>query len=311
MKQSLSSDLEVRHSNVLTNARFEYSELQLDLFFFIISGLRKSQDSLVYRLDIKELSALTKTQYHLPHLMEATKGMMKQVFSQNTERGPGQFTMLQSVVYLTGTRIIEIKLTDEVLPYLFDLQDNFTSLGLQAALRLTSKHAKRIYQLCSQWKDLGKTKRYEIQEFKRKLGLIDKEGNEKLKGYKDLRKTVLDVAVKQINEHTELFITCDPVKEGRAVKYLSFTVKPQAVGTPPLALKETTSTLPGIQQNQYDNAIRVLEELGIIIPTLRRTILTSPAHIMEVNRFNFERKKDKGMVKKNAAGLLLRRLGLA
>ena len=311
MKQSLSSDLEVRHSNVLTNARFEYSELQLDLFFFIISGLRKSQDSLVYRLDIKELSALTKTQYHLPYLMEATKGMMKQVFSQNTERGPGQFTMLQSVVYLTGTRIIEIKLTDEVLPYLFDLQDNFTSLGLQAALRLTSKHAKRIYQLCSQWKDLGKTKRYEIQEFKRKLGLIDKEGNEKLKGYKDLRKTVLDVAVKQINEHTELFITCDPVKEGRAVKYLSFTVEPQAVGTPPLALKETTSTLPGIQQNQYDNAIRVLEELGIIIPTLRRTILTSPAHIMEVNRFNFERKKDKSMVKKNAAGLLLRRLGLA
>ena len=72
MKQTLSTELEVRHSNVLTNARFEYSEVQLDLFFFICSVLRPNHTSLVYQLDIKELSILTDNQYHTPHLLQAT-----------------------------------------------------------------------------------------------------------------------------------------------------------------------------------------------------------------------------------------------
>ena len=310
MNEFPTSDVQIRHSNVLTNARFEYSEVQLDLFFFILSNLRKNQDSLIYRLDIKELSVLTKAQYHLPRLVEAMRGMMKQVFSHNTERGLADFIMLEEVVYLTGTKIIEIKLTKTVLPHLFDLKNKFTSLALQAALRLTSKYSKRIYQLCSQWKDLGETKKYDIQEFKKMLGLIDEEGNEKLKAYKDFRKVVLDLSVNQINEHTDLFITYAPVKEGRSVKYITFTVKQQAVATPPLDLDETPSTLPGLNQGQIDNASKILKEVGIIRPGLLKIIMASVDHIMTVNRFNFERGRNKGMVKTNAAGLLLKKLGL-
>ena len=72
MNQAPISDLEVRQSNALTNARFEYSELQLDLFFFMLSKLRKSQESLVYELNIKELSLLTAKKYDFPYLWQAT-----------------------------------------------------------------------------------------------------------------------------------------------------------------------------------------------------------------------------------------------
>ena len=80
---------------------------------------------------------------------------------------------------------------------------------------------------------------------------------------KDFRKTVLGLSVKQINEHTELFITCDPVKEGRAVKYVTFTVKPQAVGTPIIDLDAIPSILPGVQQRPYENAVKILDEFRI------------------------------------------------
>ena len=311
MEQPISSELEIRQSNVLTNARSEYSEIQLDLFFFILSKLRKTQDSLVYQLDIKELSKLTGNQYNVPKLLKATEGMIGRVFSAKTERGPGQFAMLQSAVYLTGTRTIEIELTRLVLPHLFDLKENFTSYALAAAFRLTSKFAKRIYQVCSQWKDRGETKKYSIEELKRMLGLTDDEGNEKLEVFADFRRTVLDVAVKQINEHTELNISYKLGKKGRAYHDIIFTVKPQALAhTIPFDLVATATALPGVQQSHYDNAARILDELRITDVKHRQTILASPAHIAEVNRYNHDLKTSKVKAKTNAGGLLLVRLGL-
>jgi plasmid replication initiation protein len=311
MNQPVVSDLEVRQSNALTNARFEYSELQLDLFFFMLSKLRKTQESLVYQLNIKELSALTSKKYHLPYLLLATEGMMSRVFSITTEKSIKQLSMFQRVEYLTGTRIIEFELTRHVLPYLFDLKNNFTSFGLAAALRLTSKYAKRLYPLCSQWKDLGETKKYDLQDLKRMLGLLDAKGNEKLKLFKDFRVNVLDTAVKQINEHTELHTSYKLEKVGRSVKNIVFTVKSQALAeTIPFDLVATAEPLPGVQQHHLDNAARILDELRITDAKHRHIILASAAHVAEVNRYNHDLKTGKVKASRNPGGLLLVRLGL-
>jgi len=311
MNKSLISLLEVRQSNALTNARFEYSELQLDLFFFMLSKLRKTQDSLVYQLNIKELSALTGKQYHLPYLLLATEGMMSRVFTITTEKSVKQLSMFQRIEYLTGTGITEIKLSEDILPHLFHLKDNFTSYGLAAALRLTSKYAKRIYQLCSQWKDIGETKKYDLQDLKKTLGLIDDKGNEKMKQFGQLRSFVLDPAVKQINEHTELHISYKLEKVGRSFKNIVFTVKSQALAeTIPFDLVATAQPLPGVQQSHYDNAARILDELRITDAKHRQTILASAAHVAEVNRYNHDLKTGKVKASRNAGGLLLVRLGL-
>ena len=161
----MSKELEIRQHNALTNARYDYSELQLDLLFFIVSRLRKDQKTSLYELPIKELALLTGKQYHLPYLRQATEGMGSRMFEVETPERVKQLWMFQRVEYLKGQGIIEIKLTEDILPYLFDLKDNFTSYTLAAALRLNSKYAKRIYQLCSQWKDLGETKKYDLQDF--------------------------------------------------------------------------------------------------------------------------------------------------
>ena len=311
MNKPLVSLLEVRQSNALTNARFEYSELQLDLFFFMLSKLRKTQESLVYQLNIKELSALTGKQYHLPYLLLATEGMMSRVFSITTEKSVKQLSMFQRIEYLTGTGITEIKLSEDILPHLFHLKDNFTSYGLAAALRLTSKYAKRIYQLCSQWKDIGETKKYDVQDLKKTLGLIDDKGNEKMKQFGQLRSFVLDPAVKQINEHTELHISYKLEKAGRSFKNIVFTVKPQALAeTIPFNLVATAQDVPGVQQSHLDNAARVLDELRITDPKHRATILASAAHVAEVNRYNHDLKTGKVKAARNAGGLLLVKLGL-
>jgi plasmid replication initiation protein len=265
----------------------------------------------VYELNIKDLSLLTGKKYNAAYLHKATSDMGSRVFEVQTETRYRQLWMFQRVDYLLGQGIIEIKLTEDITPYLFDLKENFTSYELASALRLTSKYAKRIYQYCSQWKDQGETKKYDIQDFKHMLGLLDDKGKDKAVRMSDFRESVLDVAVKQINEHTELHISYKLEKRVRTYKNIVFTVKPQALAeTIPFDLVATAQPLPGVQQSHYDNAARILDELRITDAKHRQTILTSAAHVAEVNRYNHDLKTGKVKASRNPGGLLLVRLGL-
>ena len=307
----MNKEIEVRQHNALTNARYEYTELQLDLLFFLLSKLRKDQQDTVYELSIKDLSSLTGKKYNAAYLHKATSDMGSRVFEVQTETRYRQLWMFQRVDYLLGQGIIEIKLTEDITPYLFDLKENFTSYELASALRLTSKYAKRIYQYCSQWKDQGETKKYDIQDFKQMLGLFDDKGKDKTIRMSDFRESVLDVAVKQINEHTELHISYKLEKRVRTYKNIVFTVKSQALAeTIPFDLVAMVQDVPGVQQSHLDNAARILDELRITDPKHRRTILASAAHVAEVNRYNHDLKTGKVKATRNPGGLLLVRLGL-
>ncbi len=307
----MGKELEVRQHNALTNARYEYSELQLDLLFFLISKLKKDQQDRVYELNIKDLSLLTGKKYNAAYLHKATADMGSRVFEVQTETRYRQLWMFQRVDYMLGQGIIEIKLTEDITPYLFDLKENFTSYELASALRLTSKYAKRIYQYCSQWKDQGETKKYDIQDFKMMLGLLDDKGKDKAIRMSDFRESVLDVAVKQINEHTELNVGYKLEKRVRTYKNIVFTVKRQALAeTIPFDLVATAQDVPGVQQSHFDNAARILEELRITDAKHRQTILSSAAHVAEVNRYNHDLKTGKVKASRNPGGLLLVRLGL-
>ncbi len=307
----MNKELEVRQHNALTNARYEYTELQLDLFFFIISKLRKGDKDTIYQLDIMELSNLTGKRYNGAYLQKATADMGSRMLEVEDASEYRQIWMFQQIRFLKGQGIIEFDLTRHVLPYLFDLKNNFTSYELAAALRLTSKYAKRVYQLCSQWKNLGETKKYDILEFKRMLGLVDDKGTDKMPRISDFKVSVLDLAAKQINEHTELHVSYKLEKKGKAFKYIVFTVKPQALAeTIPFDLVPAGTAPAGMQQHQVENAGRLLAQLSITTPALVATILASAAHVAACNKFAHDLKTGKHAKAHSLSGLLLTILGL-
>jgi plasmid replication initiation protein len=304
--------LEIRHHNAITTARYEYSELQMDLFFYLLSKLRKDDTSGIYEIVVKDLSTITGKKYAYNYLRKATEAMGSRMFEVFTDKSYKQLWMFQHIEYITGAGRIEVRLSESIRPYLFDLKNNFTSFELLSALRLTSKHAKRIYALCSQWKDVGETKRFEIQELKKMLGLIDEKGKEEYTEITMFKKKVLDIAVKQINEHTDLTISYKLEKEGRAFKSIVFSIKPQAVDVvatlPDLATPG--HTLPGLTAHQVENASRLLAQLSITTPALVTTILGSSAHVITCNKFAHELKIGKHAKVRSVAGLLLTVLGL-
>jgi len=307
----MNQELEIRQHNALTNARYEYTELQLDLFFFIISKLRKDEKDTIYQLDIRELSSLTGKRYNGAYLHKATADMGSRMLEVEDAKEYRQIWMFQQIRYIKGEGIIEFDLTKYVLPYLFQLKNNFTSYELAAALRLTSKYAKRIYQICSQWKDLGETKKYDLQDFKKMLGLLDEKGNEKMERISQLREKVLDIAVKQINEHTELNVSYTLEKRGKTFKNITFTVRPQALAEAiPFDLEPSATSPAGLAPHQVENAKRLLAQLSITTPTLVGTILASAAHVAACNKFAYDMQTGKHAKAHSLSGLLLTILDL-
>lgn len=303
---------EIRHHNAITTARYEYSELQMDLFFYLLSKLRKDDTTSVYEIVVKDLAAITGKKYAYNYLRKATEGMGSRMFEVLTDKSYKQLWMFQHIEYMTGEGRIEVKLSESIRPYLFDLKDNFTSFELLSALRLTSKHAKRIYTLCSQWKDLGETKKFDLLEFKQMLGLVDAKGNEEYTKVTMFKAKVLDIAVKQINEHTDLNISYRLDKKGRAFKSIIFTVGQQAVDVVATLpdLGNSAQPLPGVAAHQVENAGRLLAQLGIITPALVEQILNSSNHVLACNKFAHDMKTGKVKAKSSLSGLLLTILGL-
>ncbi|MDQ1085622.1 replication initiation protein [Siphonobacter sp. SORGH_AS_1065] len=306
--------VEVRHHNAITTARYEYSELQLDIFFYLLSMLKKDSPSGVYEIVVKDLSALTGKEYQYNYLKKATEEMGSRMFEVSTTKSYKQLWMFQRVEYMLGEGRIEIEFSNPIKPYLFELKDNFTSFELYAALRLGSKYGKRLYTLCSQWKDKGEIPKTTIAELKRMLSLRDDKGNEKFEKIADFKRFVLDEAKKQINKHTDLYIDYKLEKLGRSYHFITFTVRQQQLAALlPLSAPNSLSgesTPKDITQAQYENARQLLDMWNIKRSDLVNQIMSSKAYIQEVNKFAHQLQTGKVKVEKNIAGYLLTRLGL-
>jgi len=130
---------------------------------------------------------------------------------------------VQSVAYATNESYIKIKFTDDVMPLITQLEKHFTSYQLEQVKDLSSIYAIRLYELMMQWRATGKTQQIPIDELRHKLG-IEPDQYQKMSNFKD---KVLDVAIDQINEHTDIKASYEQHKEGRSITGFTFTFKPK------------------------------------------------------------------------------------
>ena len=94
---------------------------------------------------------------------------------------------------------------------LISLKSNFTRYRLREILNLKSKHSIKIYELCASVLYKGKLE-ISLDDLKHYLGI-----DGKYKDYRDFRKSVLDLSVKDINENTYLYITYEPIKHNKKI----------------------------------------------------------------------------------------------
>lgn len=302
-----SSNIEIRQDNAITTARYDYSACQLDILFYLLSKLKKNDDSnTTYFIYVTEIESMTGRKWNYQQLREATEDLGSRMFEVESDKSYKQLWIFQKVEYIKGHGCLEIALSQYIRPYLFDLKNNFTSYQLHSVLKLTSKYAKRIYAICSQWKDLGESKQFDIDDLKYILKIKDPHGKdpEQFKQISQFKQYVLDIAVKQINEHTELKVDYEIGKIGRTSKNLKFKIRKNKIIQIPISFEDEPYDS---RQSQVKD---ILDTFSIKDLELVNTILKDPKLIDGVFKFNYEIKTGKIKSDKNPAGLLLTVLGL-
>jgi hypothetical protein len=114
-------------------------------------------------------------------------------------------------------------------PFLYNVKSKFTTFTLSAALKLKSKHSKRMYEMLSQFKGTG-IFRISVKELKERLALIDLEtGKEEYAKFGLFATKVLKVAQVEINCQTDLSFTYNAKKTGRKITDLEFKIRSKEV----------------------------------------------------------------------------------
>ena len=130
---------------------------------------------------------------------------------------------VQSIAYAENSSYIKIKFTDDVMPLITQLEKHFTSYELEQVKDLTSIYAIRLYEMMMQWRSSGQTQQIPIDELRYKLGIEPDEYKQMV----NFKTKVLDFAINQINEHTDIKASYEQHKEGRSITGFTFTFKPK------------------------------------------------------------------------------------
>ena len=122
---------------------------------------------------------------------------------------------------MKGLEVCFTRLVVECITRLDGAEQFFTQYMLSQTANLNSVYSVRLYELLIQWKAAGKTPVFELSLFRGQMGLDDGE-------YRDMsnfKKRVLDLAVNEINEKTDLTVSYTQEKKGRLIHGFKFTVK--------------------------------------------------------------------------------------
>lgn len=124
---------------------------------------------------------------------------------------------------------VALKFHDRLAPYFLALQKNFTMYYFGYSVFFKSKYSMPLYELLRSYANLtnvangthGKPFRYRISmdNFRELMGL-----QAKLQYFADLKRRVLDICVEEINQYTDVNVSMECEKYGRAVQFLVFSI---------------------------------------------------------------------------------------
>lgn len=162
-------------------------------------------------------TAYNELQAGAKQLYERTIGFMRE-----TRKGPEIISMrwIGSAHYHKGEGWVELKFWHEIVPHLTALRGKFTSYKLAQASALRSIYSWRLLELLMQFESTG-WRQDDIDDF---CHAMDVKKTHRA-NFAQLRRWVIEPAVKELSEKDAWIIEWQPVKAGRKVIALKFKFK--------------------------------------------------------------------------------------
>ena len=252
-------DLEVFQSNSFIESRQSYTLQEKRLLSTIISFVKPTDTKFItYDFSIKEWADLTgKSKENFYQIADSvTDGLMSKIIKidrigKDGKKAFKKFHVMSTANYDDG--VLELEISKDMNDIFLQLQSrkNYTHYELVEFVTLTSTHAQRIYELIKQYQHSKNRKRtISLLDLKMMLGIEDK-----YKEFKEFRKYVLNIALKQIEEHTTLRYKWQGVKRGRKIHSIEFYEIHTAGKESPTELQEQAFIKNYVGQEIYNEEI--------------------------------------------------------
>lgn len=128
-----------------------------------------------------------------------------------------KFVWVGGVRYHEGEGWVELDWFHEVVPHLFGLRASFTSYKLKQTSALRSKHSWRLFELLQSWQSTG-LYQPSIEEFSLAMDVPESY----TKNFKEIRRRVIEPAVKELIAKNNMLISWTTQNAGRKVIGLEF-----------------------------------------------------------------------------------------
>ncbi len=146
---------------------------------------------------------------------------------------------VSEVAYIDNEAVVRLIFAPAIVPLITRLEEQFTKYEIQQISNLTSAYAVRLYEILIAWRSTGKTPLITMYDFRQKIGVLETE----YKRMYDFKKYVLDIALKQVNEHTDITVKVEQHKTGRSITGFSFSFKQKKSATHSVESKRDPNTL--------------------------------------------------------------------
>lgn len=233
-------EMVVQDNRLIDSPRF-FSLQEQRLFIFLVSKLNpENPEDITFRLPTNEFAKALGIDEKdaVRDLKRITKNFMERVIEiyNKDENSISLVHVVSFAKYWLGKGYADIKISDEIAPYLFQLKERFTTYKLTQITRLSSIYAIRVYEILKEYAKLGSRKLF-IDELRKILAIKATQ----YKRFNDFRKYILEVAKKEINAKTDLEIDYKLSKKGKKFDVIEFSIH----------LKNRTENLPSYDIPRY------------------------------------------------------------
>ena len=220
--------LVVKGNDLIQRNRFELSLMEQQTVAYICSMIKPIDSGFQseYEFKIRDYCKICDIDYdngaNYAYVKETLKKLRDRSMWMTLEDGSETVVgWLDRVTTNKKSGLAHIRIDDRLIPYLFDLKQQFTQYQLYNLIGMKSAFSVRIYELMKSY-SFRHTIIFELNELKE---LLMVEHVKSYVNYKDFRVKVLEKAQTEINELTDINIEFEPIKTGRKVTSIKFIIE--------------------------------------------------------------------------------------
>ncbi|MCS3528617.1 plasmid replication initiation protein [Acinetobacter johnsonii] len=201
-------------------------------------------------------------------LNEAEDSLFKRQFTITNDDGTlTKSRWIQDTNYRKGEGRILVTLTRVVIDHVTKIdgfEQYFTSYHLKRTSEFQSVYAVRLYELLIQWRSVGKTPIFELNKFRSQLGIAVNEYT-RMEAFK---RRVLEVAIDQINDFSDITVKYEQHKQGRSISGFSFRFKQKKLSQQSIKIEENPNIsdiffkMTNKQRHIFANKLSKLTEMS-------------------------------------------------